>query len=428
MARSVSILNFLTGVPGVGKSWRAIWYLINEVIPELGENSKLYTNLPLNIPAFVEHFKDETLSERIVLIDNDEMRLWRESRKSKIEDQMLGPWTYFADRECSGAVFILDEIHELCNKKDPPKYREKWENFLATIRHRGFKFSEFLTQDEMAVATEIKNRAGIKVALEDNESELDGTFKIPLFDWYNLIACYTKKYKKSFLEKTYKKESSRWARKPMKEVRRYIDPEYFKFYDSFNHTSTTEEEGSKDKHEEIKPFEKLGFLKTHFWFFGRNFFSLFSRSAIAVFLVWLLLLGGLQTLMTKGVQSLTALSKPSQSTRQKSTPEKQEKILEYAKELEEEKKANEMVSEVKQDPLPNQHTNEINKLPLQAPEVVVKSPLDDIKIVMITNKYFMTADGLIHRVGDRIGEIQIMVIDYPKRGVLTSEGFITYQR
>ncbi len=422
MSRAKSVLTFVTGVPGVGKSWRESFYVVTEIIPELAEDSYIYTNLPLIKEVFVKHFKDESLYDRIVLIDNLEMERWRVSKSQKDPKKMLGPWSFFEGCKTSGSVFILDEIHELCNKKDNPRYRERWENFLATIRHLGFKSAEFLTQDEAAVAVEIKNRAGLKICLEDNESELDTFFKISMFDWYNLIAGHTRKYKKSFMECTYKKRGSGWTRKPMKEVRRYIDPLYFKFYDSFNHTSTTTEQGEAQKHEEKKPFEEHGLIGIYWWFLKRNCFNLGSRFVVLGLFMWITCFGGMALMIDQGIKSMVNAQKGMQKSNTKKKDSKKNTEVGGAgpmqKQNDSKKEAaarpgNDEMIAIVEDPETGAAVEVA--LPVALPVEIIP------QIVMMTADYIMMDSGLVLEIGEDFRGSKLVRIDFKKRGVYTDD-------
>lgn len=426
MGRAKSVLTFVTGVPGVGKSYRQIYYIIKEIIPELREDAKIYTNLPLVKEKFVEYFEDESLNDRLVLISEEEQKGWRESKKIKGKaDDVLGPWSYFRDKETSGCAFILDEIHELCRNTDPQAHKDRWEEFLATVRHLGFMSVEFLTQAEAEVARVIKSRAGIKVSLEDNESMLDKIFKIPLSDWYNLDAKYTGKYKKSYLESTYKKHDGRWSRKPMKSIRRYIDPKFFPFYDSYNHTAGTETTATK--HEEIKPFQKHSFIGIHWWFIKRNFIELIYKGVLICFFFWFILLGGFQYCFTSFVSGLSGSLMNSKNT--DLTPEeiktKQIENLEFAKEVESKRKNQEQELKKMDSKESEQKETVQNKEVFKTVVEPVKVKPLLSKIVLITDHYIMTDDGKTLNVGDLFNKKKILKIDYIKRGIIDEDNNFT---
>ena len=412
MSRAKSVLTFVTGVPGVGKSYRQVYYLITEVIPEMSVDCKLYTNLPLNIDEISHHFKDSTLKERIVIIPDEEQKHWRDSKKVK-GAEALGPWTYFRDKQTSGCILILDEIHELCINTDPQAHRDRWEEFLATVRHLGFMSVEFLTQAESEVARVIKSRAGIKVSLEDNESELDKFFKIPLYDWYNLNAKYTGTYKKSFLESTYKKKDGRWDRSPMKVIRRYIKPEYFKFYDSFNHTAGTET--TADKHTEQKPYEKHSFIGMHLWFLKRNFIELIYKTTLVLGLLWFAFGGGYQLIFNSFMDGVTKSMIKDDETGTHAS------------------KASESIDSTTSGSAQNTDNNDEASLESDSVDTAESEDIEDEssldKIVFISSSYIMTDKGKVLHVGDDFNGNKILKINYYKRGVLCSDtNFYTFDR
>ena len=460
MARAKSVLTFVTGVPGVGKSWRQVYYIIKEIIPDMPKDGILYTNLPLKKDEFASHFKDETLKERIVIISDEEQKLWRDSKKFKSsskdntvvvkiesslksssgvpsygasepdygestkafvceeseekEDdkpsELLGPWSYFKGKKTSNCVLILDEIHELCRNTDPQFYKDQWEEFLATVRHLGFMSVEFLTQAEAEVARVIKSRAGVKVSLEDNESELDPFFKIPLSDWYNLKAKYVGKYTKTFLESTYKKKDGRWSRKALLEIRRSIDSFYFRFYDSFNHTVGTT---STDKHEEKKPFQKHSFIGLHWWFIKRNCIALIYKLAICLFFLWVMS-GGYKTILSSfiGGMSKSAITQQTKKTVENDTDDSSNVRENMGK-----KENKESIKQVpKVEIIEKKLSPELLPEPVPEPVPEPEPEPDPEKIVFISGENIMTDLGRFLSVGDKINDKEILSIDFNKRG------------
>ncbi len=303
---------------------------------------------------------------------------------------------------------------------------------MATIRHLGFMSAEFLTQAEAEVARVIKSRAGVKVSLEDNESQLDKFFKIPLSDWYNLDAKYTGTYKKSFMERTYKKNDGRWNRTPMREIRRYIKPKYFGFYDSFNHTAGTETTASK--HEEQKPFQKYSFWALHWWFIKRNFVELSYKLTLCGILFWFFILGGFNTCLNTFIGGFkNSLSTKVQVHEDVNISNKKaEENLRFSKELEAKNKKNNKQGLLKNEPLSSNETGKNTKkntkvLPKEKPPE--EATPEQEKIVFLTKTYIMTDQGRTLQVGDKLNGKKIKLIDYKKRGVEDEDNnFIGFTR
>ena len=383
-----SVITITTGEPGSGKSYiRAARFLVDEFL--INSDGIHISNFPLNVDEiaaevykrknllsknflsrFFRRFKElniDDIKKRIHIIPDEVLKSWR--------NQSSGPWDYFSDADLKGAHIAIDEIHEIISFSKNQDYIDKWDEFLGQIRHRGCTF-EGLTQDLKAVHSCLVNRAGIRFEIYPAENTRDPFFKIPMYDWYQLKAAFTGDFHKTVFQIEKKKTGSgRWK---VNHSRRFlIIPEYFKFYNSFS-ASHQEKETSRNTIDENRTplYEYQKYTKTGllFWFIRRNFFTLSIRLSLYLFLCWVLLFGGLNTLLHFFINSMQSVSKT------KTVPAN----VQSAKKSDLEK--NQVSKEIK-----SSETSQISN--------IKKDVISPYIPVMIANNYVVTLGGLHLSVG-----------------------------
>jgi len=311
----MSVIILTTGVPGCGKTYvRAARFLVDDFL--VNSNGKHISNFPLKVDSISEDVSKkinknrgffgifrkkvtpEDIKSRLVLIDDNTLQSWRLG--------LSGPWDYFRGVDLKYAHIAIDEIHNFCSSRQSPECLQKWDDFLGEIRHRGCSF-EGLTQDIDQVDRVLTGRASTRLELVPGEDMRDPFFKIKMSDWYELKASFTGFYHKTVFMLEKRKQDSRWKTNHV--TRFLISPDYFKYYNSFNASLQEKADGdiSVDRTPQYE-YQKRGRISLLFWFLRRNFLSLFIRFLIFCLVLWLLLFGGLSTLINFFVSSTVSVS------------------------------------------------------------------------------------------------------------------------
>ena len=312
----MAVIILTTGVPGCGKTYiRCARFLVDDFL--VNSNGKHISNFPLcpsviaedvskKINAsrgffgiFRKKVKPSEIESRLEVIPDTVLQSWRLG--------LSGPWDYFQGRDLKYCHIAIDEIHNFISSRQSAEVLQKWDEFLGEVRHRGCTF-EGLTQDISQVDQVLTGRASTRLELVPGEDMRDPFFKIKLSDWYELKAAFTGFYHKTVFVLEKRKQDSRW--KTNHTTRFFINPDYFKYYNSFN--ASLQEKASGEVDENRAPaheYQKRGKISLLFWFVRRNFFSLFFRIVIAILLFWLLLCGGLSKIINLTVSSLLVTSR-----------------------------------------------------------------------------------------------------------------------
>lgn len=380
----MAVICITTGEPGAGKSYiRAARFLVDDFL--MNTDGIHISNFPLNIEAIAEEvyrkknvinksflskfFKRkqeitvDDIKKRIFIIPDDVLVSWR--------NQISGPWDYFSDSDLKGSHIAIDEIHEIISFSKNQDYIDKWDEFLGQIRHRGCTF-EGLTQDLKAVHPCLVNRAGLRYEIYPAENTRDPFFKILMYDWYQLKAALTGDFHKTVFQIEKKKSgSAKWR---VNHSRRFlILPEYFKFYNSFSASHQEKENSSASIDDNRTPqyeFQKYSRTGLLFWFVRKNFYTLSIRILIFSFFAWILFFGGLNTLLSAFIKTVSSFSG---STKQSSVVST--------------KASDQKVTDIKSQPNAKKSESSIQELPkLYLP-------------VMITHNYVITLGGLHLSVG-----------------------------
>jgi len=301
---------FTTAPAGSGKTYRrCAHYLATEWLPH--NDGMIITNYPINVEKMVAYvlFQNPKLTadsvrNKIHIIPREVLATWAAERS--------GPWEYlksgcFSDGSLPGALIAIDEIHNYLGTSSSKGYVNQWKIFLGELRHQHIQF-EALSQNEGKVHKGLKDEAGLKRRLYNAETRLDPVCAIPMSDWYNVRAkFFTGTYTAAIFEQDYEPIFGKW--KLRKETKFNLKPEFFELYDSY---SAPESQSNHKKQEvALLPYQRFSKVGLLFWFVRRNVFSLLTRTALIVFLVWIFPLGGSTTVMKMWLGSFqTGMAKP----------------------------------------------------------------------------------------------------------------------
>ena len=277
---------YVTAPAGSGKTLSRVRFAVDEVLCDT--DWVWVSNLPILREPILDRVcrkgkrdRDE-ISDRIQTIPESELRRWRSGDG--------GPWDTFSEAGCLEGVYLqIDEIHNFCGKHSKPDVKKKWMLWLGELRHTGCRGIELISQDPSKVAKELVNEASCCLSLQRSDFARDPIFKILLGDWYELrAALITGRYEFAVWE--YQKRSMDGRQRVEATFKWRADPEYFKLYDSFSapQQAAHNQSGGGQQYE----FQKRGKLGVCLWFLKRNWWSVGSRAAIALLLVWASLGGG----------------------------------------------------------------------------------------------------------------------------------------
>lgn len=238
----------------------------------------------------------QNIKDRLEIIPEEVLEKWR--------DETSGPWDYFAEQDLSGAHIAIDEIHNYCGSKASRGHKGKWSKWLGEIRHRGATV-EMISQHESKIASEIKHEAGGLIQVVKKDDELDPLFGIHLGDWYELRAKFlTGKYTSCVAQIEKRDEAGKWK---VNSVRRWwMTPDYFRFYDSHNAPQSGSGAGTTAPKKEFQKRSALGLLR---WFVFRNLPQVFTRALMVGVFLWLIVFGGLTTMLKGFVATMGKFTK-----------------------------------------------------------------------------------------------------------------------
>lgn len=309
----------LTTAPaGSGKSYvRCARFLVDEFLRET--DGVHISNFPIGLVPerhpFPPAYEGETFIDRIAEVVararkceaqtiKDRLEVIPEEILEKWRDETSGPWDYFADQDLTGAHIAIDEIHNYCGSKASRAHKGKWSKWLGEIRHRGATV-EMISQHESKIATEIKHEAGGLIQVVKKDDELDPLFGIHLGDWYELRAKFlTGKYTSCVAQIEKRDEAGKWK---VNSVRRWwMTPDYFRFYDSHNAPQSGSGAGTSAPKKEFEKRSALGLIR---WFVFRNLPQVFTRALMVGVFSWLILFGGLTTMLKGFVATMGKFTK-----------------------------------------------------------------------------------------------------------------------
>lgn len=290
-----AVIQMTVGTPGSGKSYcRAARFLVDEYLPET--DGRHISNFPVNRDEIADWMHDvhgvplhETL-ERIEVIPPDVVRQW--------EDEVSGPWEYFADRDLQGTHLALDEAHRMLSREHSKEYRKQWRNWLSEIRHQGCTV-EFVTQSEQQLAVEVFRLAEMKLQLSNRSQEKLPIIGIRARYVQELVAAWiTRQYRETIMEIEYVKAGSRWSENNRRTF--IINPRYFDFYNSYSAPTGGGKAGKAAQRE----FQKRGRIGVTWWAFKKNLVPLSWRFGGVGLAAWIFFGGGISMFVQHMTTSL----------------------------------------------------------------------------------------------------------------------------
>ncbi|MDP0495007.1 MAG: zonular occludens toxin domain-containing protein [Verrucomicrobiota bacterium JB024] len=291
---------YLTTAPMGGyKSYtRGPSFVMDEWLPQ--HDGVLYTTIPLNVDEIVIeagkrlNMDEATVRSRIQVLPRETVDKWTE------DDGVSGPWE-MDYQKLKGAHLQFDEFHHYAPRTGEVERRRLWREWIAEIRHEGATI-EFLTQDIDAMDDRILRMIALRKELVNQETERDPYFHIPLGDWYELKAKLFGYWSPCIWEIEKRKVDRKWVSTGFQR-RVYPKPRYYELYDSYSKPHRRQrEEAQEDGEEETteqagssrnkKQWERRSWPSLLRWFFARNWFSVSSRLAAFLIIMWLCFGGG----------------------------------------------------------------------------------------------------------------------------------------
>ena len=286
----MAVIEITTGPSGSGKSLiRCGKFGSERFFIDGGPEVRWVTNFPINVELMAAavaknsggRLTAEDVASRIELIPEAELKEWADGASGR------GPWDYFAGQSLDGVHVAIDECHVVCGCFHRPRVRQRWQKWIADIRHGGGTV-EFLTQSEEKVARELFSEAGVKRILTPNEDRRDPFFRIRIRDWYELRAGFlSRRYTQATLVQEQRRKNRKWVTEHSEIV--VLDPCYFPLYNSFSAMA----EGGQASAGKVYEFERRTRAGLAWWFFSRNWYELTWRSLLVCVAVWLVCFGGL---------------------------------------------------------------------------------------------------------------------------------------
>lgn len=309
-----SVIQFTTAPAGTGKSYRrCAWYITMKWLPEA--KGVHYSNFPVRFDDWEDEegkarkgmvsylkgkFTEEEVRERVKVLDDEIIQGWRNDGLMK-DQQPRGPWEYFEEIDLSGAHIAIDEIHNFCGSNSHTRVKQRWQQWLGEIRHRGATV-EGISQHEDKVAKEFKNEAELRLDLVACATRRDPYFKIELYYWYQLFAKARGEWKATVAEIESRRVKGRW--KETTEDKFKFEEALFDVYDSFSAPIAGGGAGGTDK----LPWERYNWTSLLLWFGRSNFERLVPRIAVAVLGCWVFFGGGGTFLLGKFMARTQALA------------------------------------------------------------------------------------------------------------------------
>ena len=283
------LIMYTSGRGGEGKSYRRGGeFVLNEFLPDFGEDSVLHCNYPIKFdewvdckgvtrPGLVEIAKnkhnidEDEVRRRIQLFPEDEIDAWLQWNNNS--GRVDGPWTYFADNKINidKAHIAIDEIHNFVPVVGGNDIALEWARWLGEIRHEGATI-EFLTQADSKVHKTIKDHATIRLEIESSVHRRDPFFKVPLGDWYSFWTIFGRAYKPSSWQITKRQTGGKWVQEVAAPF--WFKDEIYGIYDTNSKPQSGQGKagtGRKLAHERLTKGKLFGwFLGNHWWRFIFN--------------------------------------------------------------------------------------------------------------------------------------------------------------
>ena len=271
-------LSVIFGKPGAGKSYFAVMkiaeYLEDFCRFELQEGieheRKIYTNLPLNLPAIDDYIsdrlsKDIKASKYVKLLDEDFFIEKTSSGAFKKCDW----WEKIPD----GALIIIDEVqHYLSSSKDEGgAYLKDFQLYISTHRHRQHDLF-FLTQHTDNINKVCLNMAADAYHVINIKGRVLPFLGIPFADIDVVKEAFG--YNQQYANILYGNYVGR-AFKPESTLHILLKPEIYKLYKSHNTDSATD-----------RPSLNLSRFGAVCWFLRRHLWHLIIKAAVVYFIFY----------------------------------------------------------------------------------------------------------------------------------------------
>ena len=300
---SGTIVEFTTGEPGAGKSYRRCAHFIVNVLlnPNEAGPKGIWCNYPIEFDPWVDKYGVEQpgliefiavkygeevadeVEDRVKVFPPEEVASWKPPRKGQ---PVRGPWSFFEenDIDTGGWHVAIDEIHNFAPKGNR-KVEEAWGEWMGEIRHEGLTI-EFLTQDPDEVTRKIQGRAGVRRELVRSVERRDPYFKIKLGDWYQFGTIFGQPYRPSCWEVAKRKVMSKWV--VSDEMPFWFKPDLYGVYDSHSASNKTNRSGATAE----LAYQRFGKVRLFFWFFRKNWMRFVFNPTVprALFIIGLIML------------------------------------------------------------------------------------------------------------------------------------------
>lgn len=277
----MAVVEMLVAPPGSGKSFSLVKYIVDEWLPF--NDGPVWSNLPLKIDEICEYLIKKgrdpeklKVRERLKSIPKEVIHSWIDDTEHKCS----GPWEFFQGDMLTGAFVVIDECHNFCTSKSHKQHKKAWSDWLGEIRHREATI-RFISQNEMKIATSIRQHCAKKRELVSGDVRRDPWFGIEMSDWYELKAKFSGQWSPVVFELEMAEINGRWKETNRKQFT--LGEPYYSLYNSWSQpegekgaTSQAVAGGRKTR----QKFEVFSWPRLIWWFVSRNFFALGSRFVI----------------------------------------------------------------------------------------------------------------------------------------------------
>lgn len=297
---SESIITATFGVPGSGKTYSRVKWLVDDFL--INNPTGLYiTNIPVIPEAVADYFcrfhknvTRESVLQRIIIIPDEQLIIWEKLNQLENRDlnsftsETFPPTQYLQQFNLQGAHIAIDEFHKYFSKRGPKLLKKLWNDWFAEIRKTGCVF-EAITQSYGQMADEFLDKCGTRLELVNHADFRDPLFCIRLGDWYELRAGFLGKVpvqrvsERETMQGT--SQSGRLCWVPTGKSNTFVlEPEYFDLYNSFHNSTGVSGERKS-------PAQIYG-RKIWIWFVRRNWLNVVPRFLVFIFFIWFLFFGG----------------------------------------------------------------------------------------------------------------------------------------
>lgn len=296
-----------TGLPGHGKSWSLVKYIIEVWIPE--HDGVIFTNVPLLVAVICDYFASrapkgkreevrERVRKRIHLIPSEVDQTWLDGTSNPREyfDALAGelrnavgqdePGDETAESDVDGqaaeererekpavehplrrSLVVIDEAGKMwpaMPSKERKPQNDAVKAWIATLRHYGARVC-FVCQDLAQLDAGIRRLCAVELRCTKVNTQPEPVTGALIDDWFQLLAKFTGVYLSWIREvEIYKEDRSEIEGRVTSGI---MWPKYFRFYDSHNNP------GEASGAEELPQYKRFGFVKFGLWLVGRNLFN-----------------------------------------------------------------------------------------------------------------------------------------------------------